>query len=320
MRRRNRTIEIFSLSAIDLFASTLGAFVIVTAILIPYYPNLKDGGVTLAKLEAMLAGNIEAEAEAEAERAQLEAQLAARQAEAKAAEEKAARQRALDALTRQQRLANEDLEGQLAALEQELAALPDPPEEEETESPQAAGYLSDFSVLGITTEAKRIVILTDLSGSIREEGAEQVLVDTLLEIIEPFHDDISFAILGFQGFGVTQYWPQRGRMAVADALSKADARRFIRQLPAVLVGGTPTRTALVTGLQYKPEAIILISDGEPTDDEGADIVRRITEINGKRVEINTVAIGKYLENNQLINFLNDLAKNNRGQFVGVIGE
>ena len=70
MHRPNRTIEIFSLSALDLFASAVGAFIVITAILIPYYPNMKDGGLTLANLEAELRRNLEAKADAEAEAAE----------------------------------------------------------------------------------------------------------------------------------------------------------------------------------------------------------------------------------------------------------
>ena len=40
MRRPNRQIDIFSISALDLFASALGAFILVSIILFPYY--LKD--------------------------------------------------------------------------------------------------------------------------------------------------------------------------------------------------------------------------------------------------------------------------------------
>ena len=43
MRRPNRHIEIFSISALDLFASALGAFILVSIILFPYY--LKDQNV-----------------------------------------------------------------------------------------------------------------------------------------------------------------------------------------------------------------------------------------------------------------------------------
>lgn len=320
MRKRNRNLEIFSLSAIDLFASALGAFVIVTAILIPYYPNMKDGGATLARMESQIGENRRQQAEAEE---MLQTTRAAIEKNKSAAERAAAARAAREALRKEiaaLSAGNDQLGQQLAELEGELAALaavevPTPEPEPEAEA------VSDFSVLGITTQAKKIVLAVDLSGSMRKTPAiTQSLVDTLLEIIDPFHEGIQFAIIGFQGAGVTQYWPQRGRMAIADAKSKADARHFIRQIPQVLNGSTPTKTALLRALQYKPEAIILISDGEPTDDEGADIVARITELNRKRVEINTVAVGKYLERDQLVRFLNQLARNNRGQFVGVFSE
>src|SRR5690606_11779160 len=37
MRSPNRNVEVFSISALDLFASALGAFIIVAIILFPYY-------------------------------------------------------------------------------------------------------------------------------------------------------------------------------------------------------------------------------------------------------------------------------------------
>ena len=37
MKKRNREINIFSMSALDLFASALGAFIIITIVLLPYY-------------------------------------------------------------------------------------------------------------------------------------------------------------------------------------------------------------------------------------------------------------------------------------------
>ena len=39
MRRPDRTINIFSVSALDLFASAMGAFIILTLILVPFYRN-----------------------------------------------------------------------------------------------------------------------------------------------------------------------------------------------------------------------------------------------------------------------------------------
>ena len=40
MKRRNRELNIFSMSALDLFASALGAFILITLILFPYYLNV----------------------------------------------------------------------------------------------------------------------------------------------------------------------------------------------------------------------------------------------------------------------------------------
>lgn len=63
MRRPNRNIEIFSISALDLFASALGAFILVAIILFPYY--LKDQDAS-AKLAAATAETVRARAEAAA--------------------------------------------------------------------------------------------------------------------------------------------------------------------------------------------------------------------------------------------------------------
>ena len=39
MKRRNREISIFSMSALDLFASALGAFILIAVVIFPYFPN-----------------------------------------------------------------------------------------------------------------------------------------------------------------------------------------------------------------------------------------------------------------------------------------
>ena len=42
MKRSNRELVIFSMSALDLFASALGAFILVTIVLLPYYLKHDD--------------------------------------------------------------------------------------------------------------------------------------------------------------------------------------------------------------------------------------------------------------------------------------
>ncbi len=319
MARRRTTVGIISLSAIDLFASTLGAFVIITAILIPYYPNLKDGAATTQRLKAEITVEREEAAALADQLEKLTVEERSKLAASARAKQAAATKRSLASQTEDLKRANDaaaqqvsELRSQFAALKTEISQQPDIVEE--------VG-LTDFSVLGITTEAKKLLILVDLSGSM--EAWSKTLVDTVTDIIEPFHQDIRFAILGFQDRGVTRHWPRApGRMAIGDAAGKADANAFIQRIPGWLGGGTPTQTALRTALFFtdQPDAIILVSDGAPIDAEPVDIVRRISGINRGRTEIHTVAVGAFLENRQLIEFLNDLAKQNRGQFVGVLND
>lgn len=64
MRKRKRHIEIFSISALDLFASALGAFILVSIILFPYY--LK-GQAAAAQLETAKANLIRQQADDQAQ-------------------------------------------------------------------------------------------------------------------------------------------------------------------------------------------------------------------------------------------------------------
>ncbi len=42
MKSRNRELNIFSMSALDLFASAMGAFILIAFVLFPYFPNTGD--------------------------------------------------------------------------------------------------------------------------------------------------------------------------------------------------------------------------------------------------------------------------------------
>ncbi|MEO5344710.1 MAG: hypothetical protein H7842_15610, partial [Gammaproteobacteria bacterium SHHR-1] len=70
-------------------------------------------------------------------------------------------------------------------------------------------------------------------------------------------------------------------------------------------------------LKYDAEAILLLTDGAPTDALPQDILRRVTAENAGRAEIHAVAIGEYNAQPELILFLQALARLNRGAFVGV---
>jgi hypothetical protein len=86
MKRKNREINIFSMSALDLFASAMGAFVIIAVVMFPYFPNTGDSPERVANVRAELEGQIaeiqqeledtrDALAACQAENAELEAAL-----------------------------------------------------------------------------------------------------------------------------------------------------------------------------------------------------------------------------------------------------
>ena len=54
MRARSREINIFSMSALDLFASALGAFILIAVLLFPYFPNTGDSRERVAEVRAQL--------------------------------------------------------------------------------------------------------------------------------------------------------------------------------------------------------------------------------------------------------------------------
>ena len=54
MKSRNRELNIFSMSALDLFASAMGAFILIAFVLFPYFPNTGDSAERVAEVRAQL--------------------------------------------------------------------------------------------------------------------------------------------------------------------------------------------------------------------------------------------------------------------------
>ena len=149
MRRRNRAIEIFSLSSIDLFASALGAFIIIMAILIPYYPNLKDGGRILEQMRAEIADSEQQRIAADKELAETQDLIEEKIAESQAANTAKALKQDLQDQASAIASSSDQLAKALASLRDELYRLK---QEAKKIQPSTSAGVSDFSVLGITTE------------------------------------------------------------------------------------------------------------------------------------------------------------------------
>jgi len=306
MRKPSRETTVFTTSAIDLFASALGAFILLVMILFPYYRNAGSD-----------------DAFSRTQEIQEQRRLAAGEVA-----ELLATQRSSQSELEELNEANRGIENALSRLRRELADIktqlaekpvvsPEPAEEviEEAE-PTALVAGVEFSILGLATEAKSFVIVVDMSGSML--SYTDLMVKSVLEVLEPLNESNEFAIVGYQGNPSPVLWtyPDRGLVkGTPDNLDRA--RDFTRSLARRFSGSTPTHYALVSAMQYPAEAIILMSDGEPDNAPGF-IIQDVTSLNRyEQKEIHTVAIGDYTQNRGLVLFLQTLAQQNDGDFVGV---
>ena len=305
MRRPSRDTTVFTTSAIDLFASALGAFILLVMILFPYYRN---------------AGSDDAFSRTQ------EIQEQRRLASGRIAELLAA-QRTSQSEIQELNEANRGIEAAISRIRREMADIrtqlaeepvPQPePVEEIVEEPEALVAGVEFSILGLATEAKSFVIVVDMSGSML--SYTDLMIQSVLEVLEPLDDSNEFAIIGYQGNPSPVLWsypPDTGLVrGTPDNLQAA--RDFTLSLARRFAGSTPTHYALLTAMQYPTDSIILMSDGEPDNAPGF-IIQDIAGLNRyENKEIHTVAIGDYTQNRGLVMFLQTLARQNGGDFVGV---
>lgn len=307
MRTPDRNIAVFSTSAIDLFASALGAFILLVMLLFPYYRNAGSDDA-YSKIEDIMEQRRLASGEID---------------------ELLSDQRLAQSELQDQDLANRGVEAQISRIRKEMADIktqlaetpvpvPEPVEEiiEEPE-PEALTAGIEFSILGLATEAKTFVIVIDMSGSMI--SYTNLMIKSVLEVLEPLDESNEFAIIGYQGNPSPVLWnyPDGTDLIQATPENLQAAREFTRSLARRFSGSTPTHYAVLSALQYPAEAVILMSDGEPDNSPGF-ILQDIGGLNRfEKKEIHTVAIGDYTQNRGLVMFLQSLANQNGGDFVGV---
>ena len=302
MKKRSREISIFSMSTIDLFASALGAFILITVVLLPFFPNLNLSGreevelrqakiklqQTKAELEQTKAELQQAMAKSERERAKLDQQTA------KLEREKTQLERAMAQVPK----TKSQLEKQVAALQQEI---------------------DDTTVLlGIRTKAKRLVFVIDMSSSIYQPGQHDYRQFTALsmqDILAAFKSEIEVRLIGFQGADLLHYWPQDGGYFQVKKDTRDRVVSLVKNWMKSIGGGSPTRAALLAALALYPEEIILLSDGAPTEDWQV-VVQAVTAKNKQKIPIHAVAVGNYTADRDFIDFLVQLTEQNNGYVVG----
>lgn len=307
MRTPERETAVFSTSAIDLFASALGAFILLVMLLFPYYRHAGPDD-SFARTQDIM----EKRRLASAQLQDLQAQQDNLQSE-------------LDQLTQSNEGREEQisrLRKQLLDVSNQLASIPvkvtEPVEVITPEpDPKALTPGVEFSILGLATKAKSFVIVVDMSGSMLQY--EELMINSVLEILKPLNETNQFAIVGYHGNPQPVLWsfPTGSGLVPATKENLELARSFTQNLVRKFVGSTPTHFALQAALEYPASAVILMSDGEPNTPPGF-IIQNITQLNQfRRTEIHSVAIGQYTHNRNLVLFMQTLARLNGGDFVGV---
>jgi len=294
------------MSAIDLFASAMGAFLIITIILMPDYRKevMAEGDSTL--LEKLLAESEDAleDVDQEKSEAQSRRMFALQQ---------------LDELMAQaSRLRNEveDAEEQLDA----KFDPPPPPEPAEDLSPDDE---VSFRFLGLKTDQRRFLLLIDLNRFM--EPHADLVERTVNRTLASLRDQHEFAILAFnqQDAGpVYLSWPADGQLVNASRRNLDEARQFLGSLDGRYVGSAPVLGALQAGLQSEADALVLFSDGlvNPRYNaglDGAGVIARIRRENTGNKEIHAVTLGDYFKYRNTIEFMETLAKANDGGFMAL---
>ena len=206
MKRRKSEVNVFSMSALDLFASALGAFILLAVIFMPFFPNTGDH----PKISEALRNRLQ---QAEAAVSRLQSQLDRQVTELERLQEAEARASSLESQLNQQAAALEEAQARVSSLESqlneqaaELERLRNADErasslqaQNESLSKSLKNETDRMTLLGLETKAKKIGLLVDMSGSMNFGGSDfrEILKDTVDRLLNSFEDDVEVFVMGF---------------------------------------------------------------------------------------------------------------------------
>jgi hypothetical protein len=172
-------------------------------------------------------------------------------------------------------------------------------------SPNAPSYY------GLSIEARRMVFVIDISGSMdgpRLMAAKRELTHAISDLPQ----EASFSIVAFSNRAAV--WSPK--LMTASAGTKRAAVNYVLSLRAA--GHTAAYDALEAAFHFDTEAVYFLSDGEPNAGKiprAADILTSITKANrARRVSIYTIGIAPGQEGGPLDQFVKTLAEDNFGVY------
>jgi len=310
MRSRIRHLGVFSLSAIDLFASAMGAFIIITIILMPDYQK-----------EVRLEGHL---AYIESLKGQTESILNDTELGISSMNDAltTARARQLE-LQAEQEIMSSELETIRAKLQARNDEPPPPPPSPAETEEKLGSNLVTFRFLGLKTDKTRILLLVDMNKYLA--GHEALVAKTVIRALDSLKTGYEFGILGFQQLDAgPRYhrWPENSGLAPMNPSNRAQAQRFVRQLAGKFEGSSSLKDAFAQALETPAEAVILLSDGlpNPAYNDGLPpraLIQNIVLSNTRGVEIHAVTLGDYFKYKGTVEFMENLARANSGGFLAL---
>ncbi len=314
--RPERSIEIFSLSAIDLFAAAMGAFALLAIILLPYYQNeIKERTPENAIADLLRAAETSAEETVIKKKALEEKRSAsiANVSDIKSQEEKLlAKLKAAEAALLEKR-----------AAAQRAMIVPEPIDNSPAPVDAPKPALVSFRFLGMKTAQDDIVVALDMNKCMG--GHEASIEKAVRRIITSLQDNHAVRVVGFQQTDSgprLRAWPPGGGLRNINNGAQDGAIDFAKGLTREFGGSASMLHAFQNMLDGPGGAIFLVSDGlpNPRANDGLspqNLARRITQMNAGRKEIHTVVVGNYFDYQGTVEFMESLAARNQGQFMAL---
>lgn len=315
-KRADRTIEIFSLSAVDLFAAAMGAFALLAIILLPYYQKEVQERTPENAIADMLRADETSAKETTIKKKALEAKRSASRANVSDIKSEA------DKLLAELRAAEAALKEKQAEAVRAIV-VPEPAAEEPAPADTPKPKIVSFRFLGMKTAKDDIVVAMDMNKCLG--GHEASVEKAVTRIVESLQDNHAFKIVGFQQTDTgprTRVWPTSGSLSRVNETNRSSAISFTKQLTNGFGGSASMLDAFEKLINGPGQAIFLVSDGlpNPRANQGlspGQLARRITQMNGGRKEIHSVVVGNYFDYRGTIEFMEALSNANGGQFMAL---
>jgi hypothetical protein len=307
MKRRNRDLVLFNLSALDVLATATGVFVLLAVLMMPYFRKTLEAHAELADVRAsveQLEAEVEGVRRATAEEAAAAAEISveAQATEAAAAQRRAATKQLKQEAERARSSADQD-EQLVASLEQDY----------------------DKRII----EALDLVFVIDTTASMRPVIRDLSLsMSGIVRVLQRLVPSLRVAVVAYRDHDTGAGWTVRSLPPTPTSSSMAEVQAFVDWLKRAIRSSRTPREAVYAGLRealslpLRPgakQSIIVIGDAAPHRNEERrtlDLARRYVRSGSERsvsaLFVDTPAYRLYGTGDR--NFFAALARTGGGEF------